>query len=136
MDCNMINNTSPLPKNKLYRETSYVEEYNIPLKDEVYSRIIYPIEEEEKKVSEPSNREIMNLLKDINTKLTTMEYNMLNMESRLDHIENECNNMGEHIGFVNTVYNQVQRPMNALLNIITNSLEYIPTQSNMLPVYE
>ena len=45
------------------------------------------------------------------------EERLLALEAKLDRIEQHCNNMTEHIGFVESVYRAVQAPFQRMLNL-------------------
>lgn len=66
-------------------------------------------------------------LEDINTKINALDTKLDDIEKKLDHIieffekdvKKNCDKMGEHIDFIETVYDTVKSPLGYLCNKIS-----------------
>jgi hypothetical protein len=56
------------------------------------------------------------------------EDRLLALEAQLDRIEKHCNNMTQHIGFIERVYNVLQAPFQMLVNFTTRAPQRLPDQ--------
>lgn len=52
---------------------------------------------------------------------TTLLAKLSQIDDRLKSIEGSASNMDDHISFINTVYNQFQRPFLGLINLVHTS---------------
>lgn len=69
--------------------------------------------------------ETLNLLQEISKRLEKIENHLEKIEDRLEKIEASTSNMDEHIGFVETVYQQVQVPFHSLIEFTRGSFPMI-----------
>jgi hypothetical protein len=54
------------------------------------------------------------------------------LEAQLDRIERHCNNMTQHITFVERVYNVLQAPFQMLVNLTSSKPRELPEQEMAL----
>ena len=56
---------------------------------------------------------------------------LLELEAKLDRIERHCQNMTDHIGFVDRVYRTLQAPFQMLLNFASFRQSRLPLETSL-----
>jgi archaellum component FlaC len=85
--------------------------------------------------SDADNKQILEMLKDIKQQMQTIENKIDDLNKSSTNVEQDCQQMRNHIYFIESTYKIVRTPLNYITNKI-NNLIHTNRETSELPMIE